>query len=188
MTARNTLYVTTRKQWRAWLSDNFDRTKEIWLVYPKKETGKIRILYNDAVEEALCFGWIDSTVKAFDEDHTIQRFTPRNTGSDFSQANKERLKWLLDKNLIHSSIKKDAKNAINKEFIFSKDIIDAIKSDNTAWTNYQKLSESYKRIRISYIESARHRPDEFKKRLSNFVDKTRVNKLIKGFGGIEKYY
>ena len=61
MIVRKTLYVTTRKQWRDWLSDNFDKTKEIWLAYPKKNTGKIRILYNDAVEEALCFGWIDST-------------------------------------------------------------------------------------------------------------------------------
>lgn len=188
MNVRDALYVTTRKQWRDWLSENFDKTKEIWLVYPKKNTGKIRILYNDAIEEALCFGWIDSTVKTFDKDHIKQRFTPRNPKSDFSQANKERLKWLLDNNMIHSSIKKDVQDIISKEFIFSNDIINVIKNDRIAWTNYQKLSESYKRIRIAYIESARHRPDEFKKRLSNFLDKTRDNKLIRGFGGIEKYY
>jgi uncharacterized protein YdeI (YjbR/CyaY-like superfamily) len=188
MTVRDTLYVTTRKQWRDWLSDNFDKTKEIWLVYPKKKTGKIRIPYNDAIEEALCFGWIDSTVKTFDKDHTIQRFTPRNPKSNFSQANKERLKWLSDNNMIHSSLEKDVQYMISREFIFSNDIIDTIKNDKEAWTNYQKLSESYKRIRIAYIESARHRPDEFKKRLSNFLGKTRDNKLIKGFGGIEKYY
>ena len=188
MTVQDTLYVTTRKQWRDWLSDNFDKTKEIWLVYPKKKTGKIRILYNDAIEEALCFGWIDSTVKTFDKDHTIQRFTPRKPKSNFSQANIERLKWLLDKNMIHSSLEKDVHYIISREFIFSNDIIDTIKKDKAAWTNYQKLSESYKRIRIAYIEGARLRPDEFKKRLSNFLDKTRDNKLIKGFGGIEKYY
>jgi uncharacterized protein YdeI (YjbR/CyaY-like superfamily) len=188
MNVSDTLYVTTRKQWRDWLSDNFDKTEVIWLVYPKKKTGKIRILYNDAVEEALCFGWIDSTIKTFNKDHIAQRFTPRNPKSDFSQANKERLKWLLDNNMIHSSIKKDVQDIIGKEFIFSNDIINAIKNDKTAWTNYQGLSESYKRIRIAYIESARHRPDEFKKRLSNFLDKTRDNKLIRGFGGIEKYY
>jgi uncharacterized protein YdeI (YjbR/CyaY-like superfamily) len=188
MTVRETLYVTTRKQWRDWLGDNFDKAKDIWLVYPGKNTGKIRILYNDAIEEALCFGWVDSTVKTFDKDHTIQRFTPRNPGSDYSQANKERLKWLLDNKMIHSSLEKDVQLIISKEFLVSNDIIDTIKGDKEAWANYKKLSESYKRIRIAYIESARHRPDEFKKRLSNFLNKTRDNKLIKGFGGIEKYY
>jgi uncharacterized protein YdeI (YjbR/CyaY-like superfamily) len=163
MTNNQTLYVATRKEWRDWLSDNFDKTSEIWLVYPKKNTGKIRIQYNEAVEEALCFGWVDSIVKALDNNNTIQRFTPRNPKSDYSQANKERLKWLFNNNMIHSSIKKDVQDIIGKEFIFSNDIINAIKNDKTAWTNYQKLSESYKRIRIAYIESARHRPDEFKK-------------------------
>ena len=70
-----TLYVTNRKNWRAWLEKNFESEAEIWLVYPKKSSGKERILYNDAVEEALCFGWIDSIVKSMDEDHSVQRFS-----------------------------------------------------------------------------------------------------------------
>ena len=182
------LYFKTRKEWRQWLEKNHSKVDGVWLINYKKHTLKPCVAYTDAVEEALCFGWIDSTVKTFNKDHIAQRFTPRNPKSDFSQANKERLKWLLDNNMIHSSIKKDVQDIINKEFIFSNDIINAIKNDKTAWTNYQKLSESYKRIRIAYIESVRHRPDEFKNRLSNFLDKTRDNKLIRGFGGIEKYY
>ena len=58
-----TLYVSDRKAWRKWLSENYDKEKEIWLIYSKKVSGKPRILYNDAVEEALSFGWIDSTAK-----------------------------------------------------------------------------------------------------------------------------
>jgi len=188
MTPYKTLYVKTRKQWRDWLIDNFDEAKEIWLVYPKLNTGKIRIVYNDAVEEALCFGWIDSTVKALDKNHIIQRFTTRNPKSDYSQANKERLKWLLDKNLIYPPLEKNVRDIISRKFVFPPDIINAIKNDKTTWNNYQKFSDSYKRIRIAYIEGARKRPDEFKKRLSNFLDKTRENKFIKGFGGIDKYY
>src|SRR4030042_2914526 len=188
MTPYKTLYVKTRKQWRDWLFDNFDKAKEIWLVYPKLNTGKIRIVYNDAVEEALCFGWIDSTVKTLDENHIIQRFTTRNPKSDYSQANKERLKWLLDKKLIYPSLEKNVRDIISRKFVFPPDIINAIKNDKTTWNNYQQFSDSYKRIRIAYIESARKRPDEFKKRLSSFLDKTRENKLIKGFGGIDKYY
>ena len=188
MTNNKTLYVTSREEWRDWLNDNYNKTTEIWLVYPRKNTGKIRIPYNDAVEEALCFGWIDSTVRALDNNNTIQRFTPRNPNSDFSQANKERLKWLSDKNMIHPSLKKIVRKTIDQKFFFPSDIIETIQKDKIAWENYQMFSDSYKRIRIAYIESARNRPDEFKKRLSSFIDKTRKNKLIKGFGGIEKYY
>ena len=188
MINNKTLYVTTRKEWREWLIANFDKTTEIWLVFPKKNTGKIRIPYNDAVEEALCFGWIDSTVKPLDNNNTIQQFTPRNPKSDYSQANKERLKWLLDNKMIHPSLEFSVKQTINHKYLPPSDIIETIQKDIIAWENFQMFSDSYKRIRIAYIDGARNRPDEFKKRLSNFIDKTRKNKLIKGYGGIEKYY
>jgi len=182
-----TLYITNRKDWRAWLEKNFDKEKEIWIVYPKKSSGKSRILYNDAVEEALCFGWIDSTVKTLDDNCSAQRFSPRNPKSRFSQANKERLKWLLQKNMIHPSILNTAEKTLIEKFVFPPDILTAIKNDKLAWKNYQKFSPSYKRIRIAYIDAARKRPEEFEKRLANFIKKTKENKQI-GFGGIEKYY
>ena len=182
-----TLYVVNRKDWRAWLKKNFNREKEIWLVYPRKSTGKARILYNDAVEEALCFGWIDSTINSLDSESTAQRFSPRNQKSSYSQANKERLKWLFKNNLLHPSMIETAKKIIEEKFKFPDDIIFEIKKNSVAWKNYQKFSPSYQRIRISYIDSARNRPMEFQKRLENFINKTIENKKI-GFGGIEKYY
>ncbi|WP_411030436.1 YdeI/OmpD-associated family protein [Spongiimicrobium sp. 3-5] len=181
-------YFTNRQEWRKWLLSNFETADEVWLAYPLKKTGKERILYNDAVEVALCFGWIDSTVKSLNEEITIQRFCKRRKKSVFSQPNKERLKWLYDNGLIHESIRDDAEKIIKEKFIFPKDIMDTIKSDKTLLTNYQNLSDSYKRIRIAYIEGARKRPEEFDKRLNNFIKKTKENKLIKGFGGVEKYY
>jgi len=156
--------------------------------YAKKSTGKQRIQYNDAVEEALCFGWIDSTNKTLDEGHTIQRFTHRKTKSNYSQPNIERLKWLAENNLIHRSFLEKVQEIISQEFIFPKDILDEIKRDKAAWNNYIKFSDSYKRIRVAYIDSARKRQEEFTKRLTNFIQKTRENKLIPGFGGIDKYY
>lgn len=183
-----TLYITERKVWRDWLATHFKNKQEIWLVYPKKATGKPRIAYNTAVEEALCFGWIDSIVKSLDADHTIQRFTPRKPKSSFSQANKERLKWLVQHKKIHPTILEQIEQVVKEAFIFPTDILEAIKEDKTVWANYQLLSESYKRIRVAYIETARKRPEEFAKRLNNFIEKTKENKLIKGFGGIEKYY
>ena len=72
--------------------------------------------------------------------------------------------------------------------MFPNDIIDRLKADKTIWKNYQQFSDSYKRIRIAYIDAARIRPEEFEKRLNNFINKTKENKKITGFGGIEKYY
>ena len=126
-----TVYITNRKDWRTWLEKNFDKEKEIWIVYPKKSSGKSRISYNDAVEEALCFGWIDSRVKTLDNN-----FADANSGSRreiqksrFSQANKERLKWLLQKNMIHPSILNTVRKTLREKFTFPPDIVTAIKSD-----------------------------------------------------------
>lgn len=183
-----TKYFINRQDWRKWLENNFETRDDIWLEYPKKETGKKRILYNDAVEEALCFGWIDTTVKSLNKETTIQRFCKRRNGSSYSQANKERLKWLLENGLIHKSVFEDIEKVTKEKFVFSRDIVEKLKMDKKTWENFQKMSEPYKRIRIAYIESARKRPEEFEKRLNNFIDKTKENKMIKGFGGIEKYY
>ena len=182
-----TLFVTERKAWRAWLEKNFESENDIWLIYPAKSSGIKRILYNDAVEEALCFGWIDSTVKKHDEQSSMQRFSRRNPKSNYSQANKERLKWLWDNNKIHPSMFERVEEVLSEPFEFADDIMKAIKKDREVWGNYKRFSDSYKRIRIAYIHSARKRPEEFKKRLRNFIEKTRNNKQF-GFGGIEKYY
>jgi uncharacterized protein YdeI (YjbR/CyaY-like superfamily) len=182
-----TLYVTHRDEWREWLAKNFDKEREIWLIYPHKSSSKPRIAYNDAVEEALCFGWIDSTGKKYDEESSAQRFSPRNRKSPYSQANKERLRWLLKENKLHPSMVEDAKRVLKKKFTFPPDILETIREDEKAWKNYKKFSATYKRIRVAYIDAARSRPAEFEKRLANFIDRTRQNKQI-GFGGIEKYY
>jgi uncharacterized protein YdeI (YjbR/CyaY-like superfamily) len=182
-----TLYVKDRKEWREWLGANFNKEIEIWLIYPDKDSGQPRISYNDAVEEALSYGWIDSMSKRFDEHSSAQRFSPRKPGSDYSQANKERLKWLEQNGLIHPSIRESIEKVLKNEFIFPPDIIKSIQKNKKAWENYQSFSPAYRRIRIAYIDGARDRPAEFKKRLENFIRKSEQNKII-GFGGIEKHY
>ena len=183
-----TKYFTDRKAWRKWLETNFETEDAIWLEYPLKKNGRKRILYNDAVEEALCFGWIDSTVKSLNAETTIQRFCKRRKRSSISQPNMERLKWLFENGLIHDTIKNDVSKIVQQTFIFPKDIMVRLKAEKIVWENFQHFSEPYKRIRIAYIDRARKRPEEFEKRLKNFIDKTKENKLIKGFGGIDKYY
>ena len=183
-----TKYFENREDWRKWLVDNFETAKEIWFVFPLKSSGKKSITYNDAVEEALCFEWIDSKIKSLDKEHKIQRFTPRNPKSAYSQANKERLKWLLENKMIHPKFEDKIQNVLSEVFIFPNDIMDRLKEDKIVWKNYQQFSETYKRIRIAFIEVARQRPEEFEKRLNNLIAKTKENKKVTGFGEIEKYY
>ena len=182
------LYCEKRSQWRRWLCENFKQKEEVWFVFPTKSSRKESVSYNDAVEEALCFGWIDGVAGTLDDEHHIRRFTPRKKGSSYSQPNIERLVWLDARGLIHPEVRSSVEDIINKPFNFPKDILDKIRSDKTAWANYRKFTDSYKRIRVAYIEAARNRPEEFEKRLKNFISKTRENKLIVGYGGIEKYY
>ena len=187
MKITKTLHVTNRKDWRKWLREHYKTGKEIWLVYYKKGTGKPRISYNDAVEEALCFGWIDSIVKTLDEERTAQRFSPRRPKSKYSPANKERLRKLVKQRKVIKEIR-DTLGAISEEkFEIPKDIIKAIKANREAWKNFQTFSDAYKRIRIGFIEGARNRPDEFQKRLRYFIKMTGKNKQY-GFGGIEKHF
>lgn len=80
----------SREQWRAWLERNHDRADEIWLLFVKAHTGARTFAYAEAVEEAICFGWIDTTVRSIDDDHYMQRFTPRSNERNWSKVNLER--------------------------------------------------------------------------------------------------
>lgn len=188
MEEKNTVFCVDRSEWRAWLSEHFKTEKEVWFVFPSAGSGEKGVSYNDAVEEALCFGWIDGKAGTLDGTHQLRRFTPRRKGSSYSQPNIERLKHLDSLGAIHPEIRPLVKNVIEAPFVFPDDIIEMIKADGVAWQNYQAFSEPYKRIRIAYIDAARKRPQEFQKRLENFIEKTRANKLITGYGGVDKYY
>jgi uncharacterized protein YdeI (YjbR/CyaY-like superfamily) len=187
MEITKTLYVTDRKPWRAWLKKNYKTEPEIWLVFPKKATGKPRIEYNDAVEEALCFGWIDSIMKKLDDDHSAQRFSPRKAKTNYSQPNIERLRALVAQKKVIKEVANTLTDVLNAEFVIAPDILKAIKTNKEAWKNFQKFSDPYVRIRVAFIETARKRPEEFQKRLRHFIEMTEKNKMF-GFGGIEKHY
>lgn len=181
------LHAAKRSQWRAWLKKNHKSATEIWLVHYKKHTGKPRISYNDAVEEALCFGWIDSTVRTVDEDRFAQRFSVRRPLSTYSQANIERLRALAKQGRIAKDVLESLPDLSRETLAVPADILMAIKARKQAWRNFQRFSESYLRIRIAYIDGARSRPGEFKKRLAHFVRMTEDYRQF-GFGGIDKYY
>lgn len=183
-----TFSTDKRSKWRQYLKKHFKSDDEVWFVFPTNDANEKSLSYNDAVEEALCFGWIDSINKRLDEHHCIRRFSPRKKGSAYSRPNIERLIRMEEKGLLDPAVRESVLPLINKKFVYPKDIIRALKKDKVVWENYQQFSEPYKRIRIAYIEAARNRPEEFKKRLKSFIEKTRQNKMIKGYGGIDKYY
>ena len=188
MEQKNILYCTDRKQWRDWLTEHFETDREVWFVFPVKKSQEPCVSYNDAVEEALCFGWIDGQAGTLDEMHGTRRFTPRRPGSPYSRPNIERLIWLDSKGMIHPKIKPSVEEIINTQYIFPEDILEALKKDKETWENHNGFSEPYKRIRIAYIDAARKRPPEFQKRLDNYLQMTKENRLIVGYGGIDKYY
>ena len=188
MKEQKLLFCADRIQGRIWLSEHFQSENEIWFVFPTVHSGEKGVSYNDAVEEALCFGWIDGRTGTLDATHQLRRFTPRKKGSGYSQPNIERLIFLYSRGLIHPEIKASVEEIIRKRFVFPEDILEALREDPAVWANYQSFTDSYKRIRIAYIDAARKRPAEFEKRLASFIKKTRENKLIIGYGGIDKYY
>ena len=97
------VYVKTRDEWRDWLTQNHDEGAGIWLVFFKKHTGKPTLEYDAAVEEALCFGWIDSIIKKLDEERYVRKFTPRKPESRWSASNQKRIEKLITQGRMHES-------------------------------------------------------------------------------------
>ncbi|HET6782133.1 MAG TPA: YdeI/OmpD-associated family protein [bacterium] len=178
-----TLYVTNRRDWRSWLANHHKTKKEIWLIFFKKHTKRPSIPYNDAVEEALAYGWIDSIVKTVDKDSYAQRFTPRKPGSNWSDLNKERVRRLIkSRKMTRAGLAamndalKAKSNASRSRVVIPSDIAKRLREDKLTWQNFQRFPSSYKRIRVGWIDAARKRPAEFEKRLRYFLRMTAQNK------------
>jgi len=185
MNIKKTLYITNRNEWRSWLSKNHKTETEVWLIFYRKETGNPRISYNAAVEEALCYGWIDSTLKKIDDERFMQRFSVRRKNSVLSQMNKERIRKLIkQKKMTRAGLAAvahafDPEVDMKEELVIPRDILEPLKANGEAWNNFNAFPDTYKRIRIAYIESQRkHGNDQFKKALNHFVSKTARNLRI----------
>lgn len=160
------LYVSNREDWRKWLEANHNQETEIWLIYYKKHTKKPTISYDDAVEEALCFGWIDSTAKRIDDERYMQRFTPRKDVNNWSELNISRVKKLIKEGKMTEIGLSRVANVLNEESTrklnnqkqqleLSTDLLEQIKSNKEAWEYFNKLAPSHKRNYIDWIMSAK---------------------------------
>lgn len=182
------LHPTTRADWRSWLAANHDRETEIWLVYNKRHTGEPRVEYDDAVEEALCFGWIDSVVRTIDADRYAQKFTPRKARSKWSASNRERFaRMVREGRMTPAGLAKapppeedgPAAQSPAKRVGDSVPgyIEEALRANGAAWTNFSNLAPSYRRLYVGWIEDAK-KEETRRKRLVEAVSLLERNKKL----------
>ena len=179
MELSNVLAVRNRAEFREWLAANHDREKECWAVVrrgrPKDED---TFWYLDAVEEALCFGWIDSTVKKTAEEITVQKLSPRKARGNWTELNKERCRRLERLGLMTEAGRAVWPDMSENGFAVDEDILRELQSDPVLWENYQRLPELYKRVRIDRIQYLKEaRPALFRSRLDKFIENTRKGTL-----------
>lgn len=173
-----TLYVPDRAGWRAWLEANHAGEKAIWLITYRPETGRPSVPYLAAVEEALCFGWIDGIAKRVDAERSAQRFTPRRPKSHWTELNKERARRLIAAGLMTDAGRAVLPDLDVSSFRVPDDILAALQADPVVWENFQRFPAVYQRIRVGYIEEVRRQPEVFNTRLANFLKKTREGKMF----------
>jgi uncharacterized protein YdeI (YjbR/CyaY-like superfamily) len=180
------LYFSNRENWRKWLQENHEQSEGIWLIYYKKPSGKPRIKYDDAVEEALCFGWIDSKIKRINDEYYVQYFTPRRKGSVWSKYNLERVKSLIERGQMHPSGMEKYREAIenpglvydNKtdgEPVIPEDLEKELQKNSEAYQNFVNFSLSARRIYIGWLNNAK-RPETRNKRILQVVEFSKQNK------------
>jgi len=160
------LYVTNRDDWREWLRKNYETKKEVWLIYYTKHTGKPSISYDDSVEEALCFGWIDNIIKRIDDEKFVRKFTPRKAKSKWSEANKKRARKMIKEGKMTevglAKIREAKKTGewfktapAKKELVIPPYMKEALAKNEKALENFNDLAKSYKRQYVGWISSAK---------------------------------
>ena len=174
MKTQNEVYAENRNHWREWLQKNHSTWDEVWLIFYKKTSGKPSVSYQEAVEEALCFGWIDSLKKSIDSTRYKQKFTPRKSGSIWSESNKKRVDRLIKDGLMREPgmklIDQARKDGSWHKVPASRQVIDppreflkALQENRAAKQFYDSLAPSYQKHFISWIGSAKRQDTRLKR-------------------------
>jgi uncharacterized protein YdeI (YjbR/CyaY-like superfamily) len=173
-------------EWRNWLAKNHDREQEVWLVYLKASRGKTNIDYESSVEEALCFGWVDSIIQNIDEERYARKFNPRRMESKWSETNKRRVAKLIregrmteagmvkltfDLNEVDTSKPKPERPPVK----MPENMETALRSRPKLWAAFQRISPSYQRNYILWLSDAK-KPETFDKRLKILIEEVMAGK------------
>lgn len=185
MDAFEDFHPLTRQEWRAWLEVHHNKFSGIWFVYYKKATGEPRVTYDEAVEEALCFGWIDSLPRKFDEKRSKLLFTPRKLKSVWSKPNKLRIEKLIASGLmteigltkIKAAKKNGSWNALDSSdnLEIPADLAKQLKAEKEARRNFEAFSDSVKRTILAWLGGAK-RAETRNARIAKTVAMAKQNK------------
>lgn len=185
MSAKNvkTLDVRGRQEWRNWLRAHHDSESGIWLVFHKRHTADESVSYDAAVEEALCFGWIDSLVKRLDKDRYARKFTPRKPESRWSTINRRRYAKVKARRLLAAPGLKRAPTGRSGDAprpsvsVVPSYIEKQLKANVRAWDYFEQLAPSYRRAYIGWIDSAK-RKETKEKRLREVISLLATGKKL----------
>lgn len=177
---------SNQKDWRKWLEKNHNREQEVWLMYFKPASGKSNIDYETSVEEALCFGWIDSIIQRIDEHKYARKFNPRRIGSQWSETNKRRVlkiiregrmtkagqaKVTFDIEKVNVSQPRGKRPAVK----MPEKVEQALRSQPGVWEAFQAVGPSLKRNYILWLMDAK-KPETFERRLRLLVEEVLAGK------------
>ncbi|MFD2384623.1 YdeI/OmpD-associated family protein, partial [Paenibacillus xanthanilyticus] len=171
------LTVASREELRNWLQAN-SRTAACCWVAVRMTPSPQTLLYLDAVEEALCFGWIDSVKKKLPGGQTAQRLSPRSKRSSWTELNKERVRRLEKLGHMTDAGRKVLPDMRLESFEIDRVIEQRLKEDRQVYANFSAFPALYRRVRIDTIQSMKHEPDVFQRRLDKLIANTKVNKMV----------
>ncbi|TDF89182.1 YdeI/OmpD-associated family protein [Paenibacillus piri] len=176
MEIENLITVKSREDLRVWLHEKGKTEKSCWIVVgmtPNPDT----LLYLDAVEESLCFGWIDGVKKKISETELAQRLSPRSKRSSWTELNKERVRRLEKLGLMRDEGRKVLPDMDHDSFKIDRVIEQRLKEERKVYENFLAFPALYKRVRIDTIQSYKNQPQLFKSRLDKFITNTKKNKM-----------
>ncbi len=185
MSQSNDQEFLDREEWRRWLEDNHLSAKEVWVIIYKKKSGKRGLRYLEAVEEAICFGWIDSKMQRIDAKRFRQRLSPRKKNSIWSKNNKETAEKMIQAGKMTQAgfeTINEAKRNGKWDIAYSsktvstipRDLTKALKENESAWENFKKFSNSTKFQYLYWINSAK-KDGTRRKRIVDVVKKAAQN-------------
>ena len=192
---RRLLHAETREEWREWLEENHDCSQGIWLVSWKKDTGRPFVPYPETVDEALCFGWVDSRPNGLDEERAMRLFTPRNPKSPWSRINKEKVSLLQEQGRLTKAGLRTVETAKGngswwaydeiEDLVIPPDLASALEENKTAGTFFGSFPDSSKKNILWWIKSAR-KPETRIERIARTVHLATENRMANHPAGRDK--
>ena len=186
MQITNTFIPKDRADWRSWLAENGSSATEIWLIYYKAGTGKAGISYQDSLEEALCFGWVDSLIQKIDGEKYARKFTPRKAGSKWSELNKHLVAKLVQQGRMTAAglarvdfpLSEAPAARPKRPMLPLPDWLKAgLMTSPEVWENFQRLAPSHQRNYIGWISDAK-KEETRQRRIQEAIARLQKNETL----------